>query len=197
MNTTIYFVRHGQVENPNNIVYARLPRFRLSETGQQQAAQAEIILRSVQPAAIFSSPMLRARQTAEIISRHHPGMRIQISRLINENFTPFQGASFDIIKARNGDIFTGVEPPYEQPADFLRRSLKFIRKVQNQYQNQAVIAVTHGDIVRVIILWALGLSLEQDNKAIKFPGTGSVIGLRFNSSNQEKPNLEFFSSQDE
>ena len=194
MSTILYFVRHGQVENPNNIVYARLPRFRLSEIGRQQAAQAANILRSVQPAAIFSSPMLRARQTAEIILLHHPGMHIQISRLINENYTPFQGVSFDVIKARNGDIFTGVNPPYEHPRDFLRRSLKFIRKIQNQYPNQEVIAVTHGDIVRVIILWALGLSLEQDNKDVKFPGTGSVIGLRFNSSNQERPNLEYLSS---
>lgn len=197
MHTTFYFVRHGQVENPHNIVYARLPRFRLSEIGRQQAAGAANILRSVRPAAIFSSPMLRARQTAEIISQQHPGVRIQISQLINENYTPFQGASFDIIKARNGDIFTGVEPPYEQPKDFLHRLLKFIRKVQKYYPNQAVIAVTHGDIVRVIILWALGLSLEQDNKAVEFPGTGSVIKLEFDSSNLERPNLEYLSSQDE
>jgi broad specificity phosphatase PhoE len=193
MKTTLYFVRHGQVYNPRNIVYARLPRFRLSDVGREQAAVAARILKDSQPSDIFSSPMLRTRQTAEIIAREHPALRVKINRLINENFTPFQGQSFDVVAARNGDIFTGVQPPYELPADHLKRSLEFIRKMRRTYDGKSIIAVTHGDIVRVIIRWALGYPPENDGNPVPFPGTGSVTALVFDNPEQELPALEYLS----
>ncbi len=73
MQTTLYFVRHGHVYNPQQIIYARLPRFRLSDEGVQQAILAAAVLKDVHPAAIYTSPMLRARQTAGYIAREHPG----------------------------------------------------------------------------------------------------------------------------
>jgi len=194
MDTVIYIVRHGHVHNPGNIVYARLPRFRLSETGREQAKQAARALAEVHPAIIFTSPMLRARQTAGIIALEHPGVPVRVSTLINENFTPYQGVSFEIIEQRKVDIFAGVESPYEQPSDLLRRSLKFIHKVQQKYPGQSVIAVTHGDIVRVIIRWALGLAPERGDNEMPFPGTGSVTALVFHSPDQEKPTMEIISS---
>ena len=193
MKTTLYFVRHGHVHNPRNIVYARLPRFRLSEQGCQQAAQAAQILKDVRPAAIYTSPMLRARQTAGYIVREHPELRLRISNLINENYTPFQGVSFSVLEQRNWDIFTGVEPPYERPADLLQRSLRFIAQMRRYYPGQQVIAVTHGDIVRVIIRWALGYPPENDGSQVPFPGTGSVSALIFDGPDQERPALEYLS----
>ncbi len=191
MKTTLYFVRHGQVENPKNIVYARLPRFRLSELGRSQAAEAGQILKDVQPAVIYTSPMLRTRQTAEIIAREHPELRVRISSLINENYTPLQGLSFDVVAQRNGDIFTGVQPPFELPADHLKRALKFIAMARRVYEGKSVIAVTHGDIVRVIIRWALGYPPENDGNDVPFPGTGSVSVLIFDTPDQERPVLEY------
>ncbi len=189
MQTTLYFVRHGHVYNPQQIIYARLPRFRLSDEGVQQAILAAAVLKDVHPAAIYTSPMLRARQTAGYIAREHPGLRLRISRLINENFTPYQGTSYAEIEKLNGDIFKGVQPPYEQPADMLRRSLRFIAKMRRQYPGQAVIAVTHGDVVRVIVRWAMGLPPEKDANDIPFPGTGSVSALTFEEGSQSLPEL--------
>ena len=64
--TQIHFVRHGEVHNPQKIYYGRLPGFPLSEEGRRQAQAAAHALRARPLAAIFSSPMQRARETAEL-----------------------------------------------------------------------------------------------------------------------------------
>jgi broad specificity phosphatase PhoE len=66
--TTIHFVRHGRVENPEHVIYERLPEYHLSEQGDRMAevtaryaAQNRRIASSV---ALFSSPLDRTMETA-------------------------------------------------------------------------------------------------------------------------------------
>ncbi|MBD2099935.1 histidine phosphatase family protein [Leptolyngbya sp. FACHB-261] len=72
----LLLVRHGETE------WNRQQRFQgqidvpLNDTGRQQAQQASEFLRSVKLDAAFSSPMLRPRETAEIILRHHPELSL-------------------------------------------------------------------------------------------------------------------------
>lgn len=71
MQTIIYFVRHGRVENPGKIEYGRLPGFPLSRSGREQAeAIAQKILKEkTDICSIVSSPLERTVQTSEIISQ--------------------------------------------------------------------------------------------------------------------------------
>jgi len=77
MQTAISFVRHGEVYNPDNIFYGRLSGFRLSDNGNYQAVQAAETLNGSQLAAIFSSPLLRARQTAGELVKSNPHLRYE------------------------------------------------------------------------------------------------------------------------
>lgn len=66
--TTIHFVRHGKVENPEHLLYERLPGFHLSQTGVRMA-QATAHYIAVNPqtnsvSAVYSSPLERTRETA-------------------------------------------------------------------------------------------------------------------------------------
>ena len=71
ITTTIHFVRHGQVHNPDHILYERLPGFHLSQRGRLMAqATARFLARN--PAtntisAVYSSPLERTRETADEI----------------------------------------------------------------------------------------------------------------------------------
>ena len=69
--TTIHFVRHGEVHNPDHILYERLPGFHLSDRGRRMAeATARYLAASPQTntaAAIYSSPLDRTRETAQAI----------------------------------------------------------------------------------------------------------------------------------
>jgi len=67
----IVFVRHGEVENPTESVYADLPGFDLSPEGRRQVADLAVQLAGRPIAAVWSSPLLRALRTAEAIATSH------------------------------------------------------------------------------------------------------------------------------
>lgn len=66
----IHLMRHGHVYNPEDILYGRLPNFHLSTTGEQMARVTAAYVKEHRPdvARIVSSPLLRAQQTAAIMS---------------------------------------------------------------------------------------------------------------------------------
>lgn len=151
----ISFVRHGHVHNPQAILYGRLPRFRLSEEGEGQAKAAASYLRTRPFAALFSSPMLRARQTARIIlAATRPQLPLRLSSYLNEVYVGLQGRPLSELAARGWDIYTAFEAPYEQPGDILRRVQRFVARVRRQYPEQHVVTVTHGDPIVFMMLWA-------------------------------------------
>ena len=71
MAELVHLVRHGEVHNPRHLVYASLPGFRLSPRGVRQTRQAGCHLASRPLGAVWSSPLERARQTAENLAAPH------------------------------------------------------------------------------------------------------------------------------
>lgn len=67
----IHLVRHGEVDNPTGVLYGRLPGFHLSERGRRSAAEAaDALVATGRPvAAVWSSPLERAQESAEPIAR--------------------------------------------------------------------------------------------------------------------------------
>lgn len=81
MKTIIYFMRHGEVHNPDKILYGRLSRFRLSDVGKEGIHTIANELKEKGVDIIYSSPLLRARQTAGIVGGY-VGIMPKISRLL-------------------------------------------------------------------------------------------------------------------
>ncbi|MDE0122526.1 MAG: histidine phosphatase family protein [bacterium] len=71
MAELVHLVRHGEVHNPRHLVYASLPGFRLSPRGVRQTRQAGCHLAGRPLGAVWSSPLERARQTAENLAVPH------------------------------------------------------------------------------------------------------------------------------
>lgn len=67
----VHLVRHGEVHNPQHLVYASLPGFRLSPLGVQQTRRAGRYLAGRPLRAVWSSPLERALQTAETLAAPH------------------------------------------------------------------------------------------------------------------------------
>lgn len=198
--TSIYFVRHGHVHNPQKILYGRLPGFRLSQMGRQQAEAAAGALRQIPFAAAFSSPQLRARQTAEIILAGRNGLEPAISPLIDELYTPYEGRPISEMAARGWDIYSDIEPHYEQPADLVHRVQQFIADVRQNYAGEAVLAVSHGDVIAFLLLWVKGLPLESGSRekldtlglADSYPVTASIITLTYQTTMaDETPSVKY------
>lgn len=198
METRLSFVRHGRVHNPREVFYGRLPRFGLSERGREEARAAAALLAPELLAAVFSSPLLRARQTAAELLRGREPLRLSVSRLLLEVKTPYQGRSSEEVRARADDVYTGAGPGYEQPGDVLARVLRFVAQTRRRFPGAHVAAVTHGDPITFVILWAGGREVSPANKLRLaplgvlggYPGTGSVTTLVFASDDpEERPAL--------
>ena len=71
MASKVYLVRHGEVHNPDGLVYADLPGFGLSARGRRQALWAGEFLASRPIGAVYTSPLDRAIQTASAITPPH------------------------------------------------------------------------------------------------------------------------------
>jgi broad specificity phosphatase PhoE len=197
---TIYLIRHGHVHNPNQILYGRLPRFRLSDLGRRQAQAAGRWLKERPVSALFSSPMLRARQTAIEIHKHVQNLTIGTSKLLNEVRTSYEGRPGAEIDARNGDVYTGADARSEQPEDVVARTRKFIASLRRRFAGGQVACVTHGDIVTFMVLWAKGRALTPGNKTrllqagfpSAYPAHASITDLVYHTADpDEKPTLQY------
>jgi broad specificity phosphatase PhoE len=66
--TVVHVLRHGEVFNPDKVLYGRLEGFRLSESGQQMAKLAAEALQGSDIRYLVSSPLQRAQETAAPIA---------------------------------------------------------------------------------------------------------------------------------
>lgn len=201
--TTISFVRHGQFENPDGVYHGRLPGFPLSEEGRREMeAVAEALVAMDAPVTmIYTSPMLRTRQSATIIQETlEPQPPIQIISLLNEIHSPFDGSPREQMDARDWDFYTGTSFPYEQPQDVLQRILSFIQRARRLHDGEHVVAVSHADPIAFLWLWLFDQEPSIENRKrleafglpVSYPQTASISTLRFRSvATEEKPSHSY------
>lgn len=67
--TTVHLVRHGEVFNPEKLLYGRLPGYRLSSLGEQMAERIGDVMSKRDVTHIVASPLERAQQTATPLSQ--------------------------------------------------------------------------------------------------------------------------------
>ena len=199
--TRISLVRHAKVHNPSNIFYGRLPRFSLDHRGYFEATQTAKALKNVIIDEMVTGPLLRCRQTAARILKYHQHIKLKQSSLITEVLTPFQGETADVVDFRNGDVYTGIDPTYEQPKDILFRTQKFLYRTRLKCFKKHTVAVTHGDIILFMLLWASNVPTTPENK-IKFatlnilgeyPATSSITTFCYSTNRKdERPSVTYF-----
>lgn len=151
----LHLVRHGRVHNPEAILYGRLPRFRLDPKGEEQArdAGAHLASRASPPAVLYSSPLLRARQTAALIQGELRGAT-GVDAAVNtdddmiEVHTPYTGVPIEYLNKRGWhlsyqprrDDAPGEAPqgPFESFEDVGRRVERFIGRMYKRHASVAV-----------------------------------------------------------
>jgi broad specificity phosphatase PhoE len=88
--TVVHVLRHGEVYNPQKILYGRLPGYRLSELGVQMAKAAAEALSARNIAYVVSSPLERARETAEPIAAQFD-LPVEVDDRLIESGNWFEG----------------------------------------------------------------------------------------------------------
>jgi broad specificity phosphatase PhoE len=168
----------------------------LSGEGLREARCAARALSREPLAAVYTSPLLRARQTASAIQACHKHLKIRTSTLLTEVYSPYEGQPTNVVDALGGDVYSGTAPPYEQPQDIIRRVQKFIRRIRQYFAGQQVVAVTHGDVITFMLLWANDLpatptykrNLSVAGLSDRYPATASISTLVYRTSSiDERP----------
>jgi len=163
---TIYLVRHGETDNNKNHIIqgAKVDAF-LNKTGEKQAKEAAKLLKKVPFAAAFSSDLVRAKQTAEIISLQH-NLTVTTNKAIRERaFGQFEGKSSDYFRTKlkkqlehfdtlSQEAKFNYEFPYgiENLGLAITRLINFLRKVAVAYPNKTVLVVSHGALIRHFLI---------------------------------------------
>jgi len=95
ISSSVHVVRHGEVHNPESILYGRQPGWRLSERGLAMAEAVANWSKDLSLGAIHSSPLERAQQTATPISVVH-GISIKSDDRLIEAANIFEGKPFGV-----------------------------------------------------------------------------------------------------
>ena len=200
MSTTIHLVRHGDVHNPTHVYYGRLPNFRLSERGRQQAEGAAEYLKDRPLAALFASPQQRAQETAAIVAQFHTGIEILTDDRLNEIYTPYDGTPISKMAALSWNLYKDTAPEYEQPNDIVERTQDFITQIRRECAGSEIAAVSHGDVVAFALTIALGETPVAGKRILftkyglseSYPSTASVTSLTYQTAEpEEKPQVAY------
>jgi broad specificity phosphatase PhoE len=93
--TIVHLLRHGEVYNPQGIIYGRIPGYHLSEDGQIMAKDAADFLAERDVVSVFSSPLERAQETATPVAERF-GLGIVTDDRLIEPWNHFEGTTFGV-----------------------------------------------------------------------------------------------------
>lgn len=144
----LYFVRHGQTDwNVRGKLQGKSD-IELNETGRLQAAETREKLKHVTMDAIYCSPLMRARETAEIINALWKLPIQRDARLMERSFGSMEGAlrkdvPFDDLWAfSSASMFEGGE----DTAHFYERVENFLKEILPLAEEQEILIVAHGGV---------------------------------------------------
>ena len=179
MTTTLLYVRHADVFNPENVMYGRLPRFRLSDYGRYFAEKTAAFLEKEPIAAFYTSPLLRARQTTRILARRHTSTPIHVRAALSEVRTSWQGTAFRDLPSGKTVYETRQEDKDESIEDVWRRMKALADTLAEQHSGQTVVCVSHGDPIKILSIGLQGRTLDLTIVREPEPARGSVTRLDY------------------
>jgi broad specificity phosphatase PhoE len=164
MRTLVHLVRHGHVHNPRKVVYGRLAGFHLSEDGRRQAEAAAEHLSARRVARVYSSPLERARATADVIAQR-TGAEVEVRDAVIETDVGdgWLGRPWSEVRSRRSAQWNSyLHRPHE--VDFMgetfeeagRRVAAEVRALAAGHPGEEIVVVSHGDPLKAGILALTG-----------------------------------------
>jgi len=161
MAQVIHFVRHGEVHNPEKILYGLQPGWQLSERGIQMAQVVAQWSKNLNLGAIHSSPLQRAQETvAPIIDNHK--LQLTTDKNLIEAGNIFEGKKFElgsgVLKHPKSwrYLYNPWRPSWGEPYDqIINRMLKALFSARDAAGGKDAICVSHQ-----LPIWILRSAVE-------------------------------------
>lgn len=168
--THLVLIRHGQTHTPQDAWFRGQVDVPLDEVGlAQAAATAQRVIKTWTPQAVYSSPLARARQTAELIAAPL-GIAVRVHEgLTDINYGVWQGLRMHEVRARwfktlmvwNTRPHHAVIPGGETLTAVQVRVLKALQEIITTHPHDTLVVVAHAVVNRLIMLRALGWNCER------------------------------------
>ena len=156
----IIFLRHAQAENnTKRILAGRTDGVPLTKEGLEQSERIAKYLKPLNISAIYSSPIERAKHTAEIVAKHNSLNYELDSRLTELDMGKFTCKPYEEIFAEHGNIFLKyyendpaiTEQEIETFPQVKKRILDMVNYIVKKHKNENVLLVTHMDPIKVML----------------------------------------------
>jgi probable phosphoglycerate mutase len=196
--TVFHLLRHGERQE-SRVLVGRLPGIALSPRGRAEIAAVAERLADSDIAALYSSPLERTRETAEIVAARL-GLTVALhDELIELDFGEWTGATFDAIRAdprwpawANHRSLATI-PGGESMRQVQRRAVEALFEIGEAHTDASVVLVSHGDVIRAMLVFALGMPLDFYGRIEVAQGSLSTVridaaGIRVLAIN-ERPRL--------
>ncbi len=163
----IIFLRHGQAKNnTERILSGRTPGVPLTDKGITQAQHTAELLEHMNISAIYSSPIQRAKHTAEIVGTHNSIDVTIDDRLIELDMGKFTGVPYDEIFTIHGNVFMKfyngeleiAHNGVETFTDVKKRVASIVEEVIEKHPDENVVLVTHMDPIKAMLSTIVDLS---------------------------------------
>lgn len=164
--TVFHLLRHGEHNVQGKICAGRMPGVVLSERGRTEAEAAARQLAGVDIDAIYASPLERTRETAQIVGRRLSLPVTILDDLAELDFGEWTGKTFAEIRkdprwpAWASHRSLSCIPGGETMREVQRRVVEAIMEMREQHPDEAVVVVSHGDVIRAALVFALGMPLD-------------------------------------
>lgn len=158
--TTFYIFRHGQTEyNVQQRIQGHVDS-PLTEEGIMKIKEVAEQFKDVHFDLAFSSDLLRAKRTAEIIKAER-NLEIKTTEILRERyFGKYEGATFDAVKAYDNlkdkledqERYVFTDGEVESDEQIVTRLTTFIRETAITHPGKSILVATHGSLIRVFLI---------------------------------------------
>lgn len=179
--TTICFVRHGATPTTGKVLPGRARGLHLSDAGRAEAAEAAVRFEGVPVAAVYTSPLERARETAEPISTR-TGRKAVVERgLLECDFGDWTGA--ELAKLMKLPEWRSVQrypsgwrfPGGESFVELQWRLVACVDRLRLRHPGEVIVAVSHADCIKAVLASALGVPLDLFQRIVIGTCSTSVV----------------------
>jgi len=179
----LYLVRHGVVDANEEMRYLGRRDDPLNRTGRAQARRLGAVFAEIPVDIVHSSPLRRARDTAQCIA-DNAGVELRTdARLLEMDFGSWDGRTRSEVRDEDPQLLrrweedpTSVAPPGgESLAALQHRCLQFTQELLAQSPGVSAVLVAHVGPVKALLCFALGLPLSAQSRLFLDPATISVV----------------------
>jgi broad specificity phosphatase PhoE len=162
----LHFVRHGEVHNPERILYGRLEGFGLSDRGIQMATRTASALATRPVARVVSSPLQRAQESAKPLA-DRAGLSVEIDERLNEGINVFEGTRLTFKRIMTEPaVWSSLRNPWrpswgEPYREIAKRMLALIEEAYESVDEGEVVLVSHQVAIWILHRTIAGIPLPH------------------------------------